>query len=126
MEATLKLVQFGPTTEGQSQRGPWRKGIVVFETIGDHPKTIAVNFFNSNFEQAQKFNPGDTCNVGFDISSREFNGKWYTDVNGHRIESVNIEQPQQQSYDKPINPIEQPQQSAMDFTTQQQYDDLPF
>lgn len=124
MEATLKLVQFGPTTEGQSQRGPWRKGIVVFETIGDYPKTIAVNFFNSNLEEAQKFNPGDTCNVGFDISSREFNGKWYTDVNGFRIEAANQENPQQQIYDKPIPQIEQPQQGMMDFT--QQNDDLQF
>jgi len=32
---------------------------------------------------------GSRLTISFDIESREFNGKWYTDVKGWKVEGVN-------------------------------------
>lgn len=122
MKETLKLVQFGPVTEGQSQKGPWRKGVVIFETIGEYPKQIAIDFFNAKLEEANKFNAGDTCEVSFDISSREFNGKWYTSVSAFAIEGQAQQQPQPQPQPQPA-PRNTKQSSMFEVNDN---NDLPF
>ena len=103
MKETMKLVQFGQMTEGQSERGPWRKQVVIFETSGDYPKQIAIDFYNGDIEEIGKYNPGDTCTVKFDISSREYNGKWYTNVKAFGIEGQ-AQQPQPQPQYQPAPP----------------------
>lgn len=122
MKEKLKLVQFGPVTEGQSQKGPWRKGVVIFETIGEYPKQIAIDFFNAKLEEVNKLNVGEICEVSFDISSREFNGKWYTSVSAFAVDGQG----------QPIEPPVQPQPSAPRNVKQSSMfevndnDDLPF
>ena len=122
METTAKLTQITNATEGTSQKGPWRKATVVFETQEQYPKTLAVDFFNTRLEQATKIPLGTVCKVGFDISSREFNGKWYTNLNGFSIEAQEPQQPQQQNYE--------PQNYAPSWAQVPQQDeptnDLPF
>jgi hypothetical protein len=119
MEATAKLIKIEAAQEGTSAKGPWRKAIAVFETEEQYPKTLAVSFFNSNLEEASKIPLGTTCKVKFDIKSREFNGKWYTDLNGFGIEAEGAQAaPPQHDFDKPLPPINQP--------TQEEETDLPF
>ena len=65
MEITGKVVRLGALTEGTSARGPWRKQ-----------------------DEIQKFAPGQTIKAQIEISSREFNGKWYTDVRVWRFDPV--------------------------------------
>lgn len=120
MEAKLKLVRFDATAEGTSAKGPWRKGIVVFETLGDYPKTIAINFFNSHLEEVRKLKEGDICKVKFDIASREYNKKWYTDINGFAVEAEG-QQPAPQPQQKQEQT--QPKSLGEEFFGQ---DDLPF
>ena len=36
------------------------------------------------------FNIGDMVTVSFDIESREFNGRWYTDVKAWKIEAAQV------------------------------------
>ncbi len=132
METTAKLTQITNATEGTSQKGPWRKATVVFETQEQYPKTIAVDFFNTRLEQATKIPLGTVCKVGFDISSREFNGKWYTNLNGFSIEAVAMapSEQAQQAYN-PQPTCQQPQQPSCDAPVPQLGDDnenndLPF
>ena len=119
MEITAKLIKIEAAQEGTSAKGPWRKAIAVFETEEQYPKTIAVSFFNANLEAATKIPLGTTCTVKFDIKSREFNGKWYTDINGFGIEAVGQQpapQPQQQSdWEAPIPPIGQAEEEVGDL-----------
>ena len=119
MEVTAKLIKIEAAQEGTSAKGPWRKAIAVFETEEQYPKTLAVSFFNSNLEAATKIPLGTTCTVKFDIKSREFNGKWYTDLNGFGIEAEGAQAaPPQHDFDKPLPPINQP--------TEEEETDLPF
>ena len=109
MEVTAKLISIGNASEGTSAKGPWRMAQAIFETQEQYSKTIA------------KIPLGSICVVKFDVSSREFNGKWYTNCKGYSIEVQGLQhyqsQPQQPSWDTPVPPLGQ---------TEEEVDDLPF
>ena len=125
-----RIIQKLEIETGTSARGEWKKQNFIIETVEQYPRKICIGIWTNQIPMLEQFQVGDMIWAYVNIESREFNGKWYTDVNGHRIESVNMEQPQQQSYDEPTLLIEQPIQGAMeyttDFTTRQQNDNLPF
>ena len=41
----------------------------------------------------EKYQPGDQIKVAFNVSSREFNGKWYTDLRAWRISPAGAQAP---------------------------------
>ena len=106
MEITAKLISLGNATEGTSAKGPWRNATAIFETQEEYPKTIAVDFFNTKLEEVTKIPLGSICVVKFDVSSREFNGKYYTKLNGWLI----VDPQQQQQTQQQPQQQRQPQQ----------------
>ena len=79
VQATLK--QITNPQEGVNKQGnPWRKATIITETIGNYSKTIAFVTFNSTLDEVTKLNPGAVIDIEFDLESREYNGKWYTDA----------------------------------------------
>ena len=94
MEITGKLVAIGDIQQGQSARGAWTKQTIVVETMDQYPKKIACLLFNEMVDKAQALNLGDTVTFGVDIESREFNGRWYTDVKVWKMEGAQIDAPQ--------------------------------
>ena len=124
MKETLKLVRIADTTEGQGAKGQWRKTTAVFETTGDYPKTIAISAFNSHIDELLAIPVGSTCEVSFDIASREYGNKWYTDCTMFKIEQKTEQQPAPQPAPQP-KPQPAPKQANM-FDAPQGGDDLPF
>ena len=129
MEIQGKVVRLGALTEGTSARGAWRKQELIIETIEQYPKQVCLVCWGDRVAEAQNFTPGQTIKAQISIESREFNGKWYTDVRPFRFD---LDTPQTQ-------PIQQPmQQQPQEFTAPQnnipvtEYfetdngDDLPF
>lgn len=105
MKETMKFQGLAATTEGVSAQGnPWRKTYAIFETIGDHPRTIAVMCFNDMCQRAAELVKGGVYEVNADITSREFNGKWYTDVKAWGI----YDPKQWDNTPPPIQPNEEP------------------
>ncbi len=88
MEIIGKVVRLGNLTEGQSARGPWRKQELIIETEEQYPKTVCLICWTNQIDEIQKFAPGQTIKAQIEISSREFNGKWYTDVRVWRFDPV--------------------------------------
>ena len=88
MEIIGKVVRLGTLTEGQSARGPWRKQELIIETEEQYPRTVCLICWTNQIEEIQQFAPGQTIKAQIDISSREFNGKWYTDVRVWRFDPV--------------------------------------
>lgn len=75
---------------------------------------------------------GGTYNVSFDVSSREYNGNWYTDINAWRAIRVDINA-QSQSPMQPVMPTQQqpapqPVQQPISggYVQQQNSNDVPF
>ena len=88
MEIIGKVVRLGNLTEGTSARGPWRKQELIIETEEQYPRTVCLICWTNQIEEIQKFAPGQTIKAQIEISSREFNGKWYTDVRVWRFDPV--------------------------------------
>lgn len=132
MEITGKVVRLGALTEGTSARGPWRKQDLIIETEEQFPKTVCLTCWTNQIEEIQQFAPGQTIKAQIDLSSREFNGKWYTDVRVWRFDPIGAAapmaaatQPAQQSMMHPTPPTTAPAQEFYP-PAGDSVDDLPF
>ena len=96
MEITGKVVRLGGLTEGTSARGPWRKQDLIIETDEQYPKTVCLTCWTNQIDEIQNMVPGQLIKAQIDISSREFNGKWYTDVRVWRFDPMTATAPAQQ------------------------------
>jgi hypothetical protein len=132
MEIIGKVVRLGNLTEGTSARGPWRKQELIIETEEQYPRTVCLICWTNQIDEIQKFAPGQTIKAQIDLSSREFNGKWYTDVRVWRFDPVGAAAPAA----APAQPAPQPMMHqtppaaapAQDFypPAEDSVDDLPF
>ena len=70
---------------GEGKNGPWRKQEFVLDTPGDYPKQVCIVQWGDNID---KFGVqvGETITAHIDIQSREYNGRWYTDVKMWKVE----------------------------------------
>lgn len=85
MELTGKIIHVLQEVSGTSARGPWRKQEYVIEIPGDYPKPVCFMVWGDKIDQFQ-IADGDELTVHFDLESREYNGRWYTDVKAWRVE----------------------------------------
>lgn len=86
MEITGKLLKGIDITEGTSARGAWRKGQFVLERDDEYRTKVAfITFSNEVIEQLRPLQPGAAMTVTFTVESREFNGRWYTDLRCIRV-----------------------------------------
>ena len=88
LEITGKLISKLPMQSGTSARtgSSWQKQEFVIETGDQFPKKICANLWGDKADQLNQYNIGDVVKVSFDLESREFNGKWYTDVKAWKLE----------------------------------------
>jgi hypothetical protein len=89
MELTGKLVQVQPEVSGEGKNGRWVKCDFIIETQDKFPKKVCITAWSDLVETIKATNPGTELKVSFDISSREYNTKWYTDVKAWKIEGAN-------------------------------------
>lgn len=57
----------------------WSKATLIVETITQYPKKVAI----SNMKRAAEFNAlpaGTIATFDVELESREYNGRWYTEV----------------------------------------------
>ena len=84
MDIKGKIIQKLPPQSGVSKSGTaWNKQEYVLETLDSYPNQIKFDFFgdkaNDNILMV-----GDIVTVSIDIESREFNGRWYTDIHAYK------------------------------------------
>lgn len=70
---------------GESKNGPWRKQDFILETGGQYPKKVCITQWGDNIDQ-NSVSVNDTLTAYIDIQSREFKGRWYTDVKAWKID----------------------------------------
>ncbi len=84
MELTGRITQVLPEKNGTSARGPWRKQEYVIEIPGDYPKQVCFMVWGDRIDQFG-IQQGQELTVSIDLESREYNGRWYTDVKAWRV-----------------------------------------
>lgn len=77
-----------PVTSGISKAGnQWSKQEFIIETLDQYPCKVCMQIMNERITQfAEQLQAGNKVNVCFDIESREYNGRWYTNCNAFKIE----------------------------------------
>lgn len=85
MEIVGRLDSILEPQTGESAKGAWRKDSFVIETQDQYPKKVNISYFGDKVN-INSFNINDEIKVSINIDSREFNGKWYTNVTAWRIE----------------------------------------
>jgi len=79
MELTGKIINILPLQKGEGKNGPWKKQEYVIETFDKIPRKVCFSLWGEKIDQFQ-LNEGDEAEVMFDLESREYNGRWYTEV----------------------------------------------
>lgn len=86
MDFEAKVIQYLGETTGTSKAGnPWKKKEWVVETFGQYPKKVKVQCFGDKSD-GMNLEPGRDYILSVDLESREFNGRWYTDVSVFRVQ----------------------------------------
>ena len=85
LQITGTVTQILEEQSGESQRGPWRKQDFILETEGQYPREVCITQWGEKIEEFD-VQEGETLTVHIDIESREYKGRWYTDVKAWRIE----------------------------------------
>ena len=136
--------------EGVSKAGnPWKKHEWVLETTGNYPRKVKFHVFGEK-ATTLTFEQGKTYVIQFDLESREFNERWYTDVSAYAARQVENGMPGQMGapgtafppaggpapvYSQPAAPApaaepapsQNPfQNSQVDFAAGDSTEDLPF
>jgi Protein of unknown function (DUF3127). len=123
MEITGKIIAVLPEQGGTSKNGnEWKKQEYVLETYDQYPKKVCFQIFGADRIAQADIKVGEDLNVFFDIESREYQGRWYTNINAWKVDRVSA----QTSPEAPANPISNPTVAAPDFGPANPVDDLPF
>lgn len=81
-----KLIAVLPEVSGETERGPWVRGGFVIETGEEFTRKVAFTTFGEESVNAIKaVQVGRKVQVTYVPESREFNGKWYTDLRCRKI-----------------------------------------
>ena len=94
MELIGKIIQVLPLQEGVSKAGnAWKKQEYILETLGtQYPRKVCFNLFGDNVDKFP-MQVGQDVTVSIDLESREFNGRWYTDVRAWNVLLLRVWQP---------------------------------
>jgi hypothetical protein len=119
MQLTATLVQKLPLQSGAGKNGTWKKQEIIVETEGQYPKKVCVSLWGDKAELPMEI--GQKLKIDFDVESREYNGRWYTDVKAWKVEVAGGAAPKVGSDVPPPNYPEFGEPALPEGT-----DDLPF
>lgn len=88
MQLSAKLIQLLPLQTGSGKNGQWKKQDIIVETEGSaYPKKVCISIWGDKIDASQ-LQAGNQLKIDFDVESREYNGRWYTDVKAWKIEAT--------------------------------------
>lgn len=129
MEITGKIIAVLPEQGGISKTGnEWKKQEYVLETHDQYPKKVCFQIFGADRIAQAAIQPGEELTVSFDIDSREYQGRWFTNISAWKVERAGAA-PMAPEGMTPDNfaPASTPTApAAPDFGPANPVDDLPF
>ena len=84
------IISVLPVQTGISKAGSeWKKAEFLLETVEQYPRKVKFDIFGS--DRVEQYAPmlvqNATVTISVNIESREFNGRWYTDVRAWKVEN---------------------------------------
>ena len=121
---------------GMSSRGSWSKQEFVLEyPDGNFTSQVCMLAFGQDkVQELDKYRVGDRVKVSFNLKSREYNGRWYTDIQIWRIAPAGTvasapaapAAPAAAPVQQAPPPFQAPAPSLDDMPADDPSDDLPF
>jgi hypothetical protein len=84
MEISGTVISLLPMQSGQGKNGAWKKQEFILETPGQYPKKVCLSLWGDKVDE-NKLSEGEKITASVNIESREYNGRWYTDVRAWKI-----------------------------------------
>ena len=129
LEIEGKIIRKLGVQSGTSARGDWSKQEFIVEyQEGSFPTQACFNVWGEDkVKDMERFQIGDQVKVSFNINSREYNGRWYTDLRAWRIDTAGSQAsaPAPQAA-APVQETGNTQAPAPTAADDSQDDDLPF
>ena len=69
---------------GTGKNGIWKKQEFILETAGQVPKKVCFSLWGDKIDQFN-LKEGEEAEVMFDLESREYNNRWYTEAKAWKI-----------------------------------------
>lgn len=85
LQLTGTVTRILPEQSGEGRNGTWRKQEFILETPGEYAREVCIVQWGDNIDRFG-VQEGETLTVSIDIQSREYNGRWYTDVKAWRVD----------------------------------------
>lgn len=85
MQLKGKLIKLLPLQSGEGKSGFWKKQEFIVETKDEYPKKICFTLWGDKVRLVENFE-GQDVTVSFDLESREYNGRWFTEAKAWKIE----------------------------------------
>ena len=86
MEIKGRLVKKLPAQTGQGRNGEWKKQEFVIELESTYPRSVCISVWNDKVN-LDPLVEGTMLNVYFDVESREYQGKWFTNLTAWKVET---------------------------------------
>lgn len=100
MQLTAKLSQLLPLQTGAGKNGQWKKQDIIVETDGQYPKKVCISIWGDKIDESV-LKIGNSLIINFDVESREYNGRWYTDVKAWKVDLAGLPSAPSASDDAP-------------------------
>ena len=97
MDIKGRVIQLLALQTGEGKNGTWKKQDFVIETDGQYPKKVCISAWGDKINESA-LQIGNEVNISFDVESREYNGRWYTDLKAWKIDTLSAGATEQPSY----------------------------
>ena len=87
MEVSGKIIAVLAVASGEGKNGTWSSQDYVLETSDQYPKKVCFNLFGDKIEQFP-MKIDDDVTVSFDIDSKEYNGRWFTNIRAWKVDKI--------------------------------------
>lgn len=79
-----KVIKVLPEQTGQGKNGEWKKQEIIIETEGQYPKKVCVSLWGDKVGTVLN---GANIDAQLDPESREYNGRWYTELRAWKVDA---------------------------------------
>jgi hypothetical protein len=93
LELSGKVIQILPEQSGTGKNGTWLKQDFIIETEEQFPRKICFSAWGDKVSAVKALKAGMNIKVFFNVESREFNGRWYTDLRMWKMETASQDSP---------------------------------
>jgi hypothetical protein len=88
LEIIGKVYQILPQQSGVGKNGAWSRRELIMENFEQFPRKVCISVWGDKSDNLEQQYPiGSTIKAAINIESREYNGKWYTEVRAWKIET---------------------------------------